>query len=474
MHSNDDAPAELHSSEYMLPLVFVPHNLDKTSRSRERYRRAALTSMASLLARGLALAAGLISVPLAMKYLGRERYGLWMLLTSIVMSFTFADFGVGSGLINLVSEAYSKHDPIAARRCISSAFYVVLCLSALILALFSAVYPIVPWVSIFHISNTTTNAEWRTTLVVLVACFVVGLPLGLIQKVQSAFQDGFSANLWQIAGSVLSFLGILLAIKLQLAMPWLVFTVVGAPLFASAINWIVYKAPDGFTVRPRISDFNIRSGYAAISLGGSFTLIQLSAIVMYSIDGIIAGHLLGPSAVARYAVAQRAFILGPALQGIFLAPLWPAYTEATARGDNAWIRNALSGSVLLSIAVTGIVGLIVVIFRAPLFTLWIGHSDIPSLQLSCGLAVWGLVSTVGGALSIYLNAVGELRLQRNIALAFVFLGPVLKFASCSLFGLPGLAWATSIAYALIALPLLFTTAIRRAGVFKRLCSRICG
>lgn len=51
-------------------------------RSRERYRRAVLTTLTSVLAKEVTVLTALITVRLAVRYLGTERYGLWMTITS--------------------------------------------------------------------------------------------------------------------------------------------------------------------------------------------------------------------------------------------------------------------------------------------------------------------------------------------------------------------------------------------------------
>ena len=79
-------------------------------RSKERLRRAALTTLAAGVAKAIGLLASLISVPLTYRYLGPERYGIWMVLISIIAAMSFADLGIGNGLMNAVSEAYGKDD----------------------------------------------------------------------------------------------------------------------------------------------------------------------------------------------------------------------------------------------------------------------------------------------------------------------------------------------------------------------------
>lgn len=72
-------------------------------RSRERYRRAALTALASVAARAVTIVTSLLTVRLTIRYLGAERYGLWMTATSVVSLLMFADFGIGNGLMTNIS-----------------------------------------------------------------------------------------------------------------------------------------------------------------------------------------------------------------------------------------------------------------------------------------------------------------------------------------------------------------------------------
>ena len=63
-------------------------------RAQERHRRIALTALASAAARGIGVATSLISVPLTLHYLGVERYGLWMTISSVIAMLGFADLGL--------------------------------------------------------------------------------------------------------------------------------------------------------------------------------------------------------------------------------------------------------------------------------------------------------------------------------------------------------------------------------------------
>jgi hypothetical protein len=108
-------------------------------RARERQRRIALTALGSALARAIGLLTNLITVPLAIGYLGAERYGLWMTITSLIAMVNFLDLGIGNGLISAIAEAHGRNDREEARRYVSAATSVLSLISALLLGFFARV-----------------------------------------------------------------------------------------------------------------------------------------------------------------------------------------------------------------------------------------------------------------------------------------------------------------------------------------------
>ena len=81
-------------------------------RSQERYRRAALTMLSSLAARSVSILTVLISVPLTLGYLGVERYGLWMTISSVIAMLVFAD-RIQRHVFKSVDEQYGRNHLLA-------------------------------------------------------------------------------------------------------------------------------------------------------------------------------------------------------------------------------------------------------------------------------------------------------------------------------------------------------------------------
>ena len=114
---------------------------DPAHRSAARHRRAAVTGITSGISRAVRIGVTLITIPLTLHYLGNERFGLWMTISSVLAMAGFADFGVGNGVLNTVSTAYGKDDWDGIRQAISSGIAVLTLIGAAILIIFLANLP---------------------------------------------------------------------------------------------------------------------------------------------------------------------------------------------------------------------------------------------------------------------------------------------------------------------------------------------
>jgi O-antigen/teichoic acid export membrane protein len=172
---------------------------------------------------------------------------------------------------------------------------------------------------------------------------------------------------------------------------------------------------------------------------------------MYS-DSVIAIQILGPTVVTQYAVVSKPFALLVATLFMAIVPMWPAYTEALARGDLAWVRRAVKTSLGLVAIVVGVPVLILVAVGPPLIRMWVRNPsfDVPTTLL-VALAVWTLIQAVGGACATLMNGLSLVRFQAVCAAvtAVVSVGAKILFAQRS--GLPGMVWGTSLAYLVFTL-----------------------
>src|ERR1700730_15205875 len=97
---------------------------------RERYRRAGMTASTSYIAKALTMLMSFVSVPLTVHYLGAERYGVWLTISSLLLWVALTDFGLsGNALVNVLAESSGNDDLETARQYTSSAVWVLTSIS---------------------------------------------------------------------------------------------------------------------------------------------------------------------------------------------------------------------------------------------------------------------------------------------------------------------------------------------------------
>lgn len=445
-----------------MPWRMPPWSQDKTetrpwpARGRERYRRALLMSIASLGARGIGVLTLAVSIPLTVRYLGTERYGLWMTIASLIGFLNFANLGLDHGLLNAIAGAHGRDDREAAAKYVSSAFFMILAAAALFGGTLVAVGWWIPWAQVFNISSPEAVAEAGPAVVAFVLCFVVGMPLGVVNQVQLGYQEGFINSLWDGGGKLLGLLALVVAIRLEAGLPWLVLAASGAPVLATLLNGAVLFAVRRPWLMPSLRRADRQAAVWLFKRGIWFFAALLGGGLLYWSDNLIVARMLGASAVAAYAVAFQLFGFVAQFVALFLGPLWPAYGEALARGDSGWIVQAFRRSLAATTAMTGVMALALIFFGRSIIELWVGVSVSPPESLLVGLALWMVLNAGWSVSAMLLNGLNRLRLQAAIVAATGIGAIGAKILLAREFGLPGIAWGNAIAYGLLAgVPLAF-------------------
>ncbi len=410
-------------------------------RSDERFRRVFWTATASSLAKAINTLTVLVSVPITLSYLGTERYGLWMTVTSIVAFLGFADLGIGNVIMNLVSEANGKNDAEAARKHISNAFFMLICITIGLTFLFVLFYPNIDWGRFFNLSSSIAKQEAGPALITFIACFLVNLPLSIVPRIQMSYQEGYLSSIWQAISNLFGLAGLVLAVHLQAGLPWLVLVITGASALGNLLNGIHLFGFLRPWLRPRWRDLDSPIARQILAVGFLFLILQMTNAITYSADNIIIARVLGPEAVTDFAVPSRLFVIAYSVLYMLLSPLWPAYGEASARGDDSWAKDTLVKVILAMVVVCSVFSLAMIVFGEQILQIWTGSRVPFSLPLMIGLGAWTTLSAVIAAISLFLNAIGKIGFQIVYALLTATFATFAKVLLAGSVGLPGVVWS---------------------------------
>src|SRR5437867_10366397 len=89
----------------------------------ERNQRLRWAFFSSLLTKPLAIVIPILIVPVFLKYLGTEGYGLFETIVSLTGWLALSNLGLAMGLMNTLTGCYVSHDRSFARRHVSTFFF---------------------------------------------------------------------------------------------------------------------------------------------------------------------------------------------------------------------------------------------------------------------------------------------------------------------------------------------------------------
>lgn len=364
----------------------------------------------SFIFKGGSVLIGIFYVPLSIKVLGTTDYGIWLTMFSVVNFFNFFDFGLGHGLRNYLTPEIAKKNYLEAKIYISNAYLILSFTSLSLIAIFFVSFDYVSWQKIFKIKNENI-AVFNVLLKALFLIFFSNLTLKLIDVI-------FYAYLKPSIPGILNFLNNLLAF---IIINFLFFydrhsflnyglTILlvqfGILLFANLLIFIfLFKK-----IRPNFLLFDIKYAKKIFSLGGSFFIVQISAIILYSTDNFIINSILSPSDVTTYNVVYKYFGLFTMISSLILSPLWSAITDANARNDHFWIRSAIKKSIYL-VSFLSLIVFLFLIISDYIYGKWVGNNIYIPFNLSMTMAMYVISSMFLQIFVMYLNGLGILKVQ---------------------------------------------------------------
>lgn len=364
--------------------------------------------------RALAIGLSLLLVPLTIKYLGIEQYGIWMTLLSVMTWVTFFDIGLGHGLRNKLAEALAANNISLAKAYVSTTCLVISLITLVFFAILALTVPFVPWDKIF---NTTVLGDAELAKVVFVTGSFVLLNFILLlgNQIFYAYQKASFAALQPV---LLNFFVLIAIFALTHYAPGNLFylaIVYGLSATVSSLFLLSYLFKKHRTVMPSLKYIDLSKIKEVISLGVKFFIIQMAVLVIFATDNMIITQVLGPEHVTPYVVVFKLFGIITIGHTILVIPLWSAYTDAYAKGDIRWIRSVLKKLNLLMIPVI-IVVLVLILFARDIISIWVGPEIEVSSLLVVFMGIFVVVSVWSNIYAYFVNGIGKIKPQMYSAI----------------------------------------------------------
>lgn len=389
-------------------------------------------SLASMISRCINLLAISLTIPLIYSSLGNEGYGSYAIVLSFSMILTFADFGFGSSIVNIATDARRSIKEVQNK--ISSMWWTLICSCGIIIL---SVLLLLPFIR---------NAQ-LTAILISIAILIFGTPATLFQRL--AFAENriifFNSNL--IGGRLLSLASIYLLVKFtEVSLIDLVFATLGVPILITCIFSTYYVIKINPKVKPSKFQESKFIDYKELKKSLNYSIVQICSFLEFGLDTFLVGFYLGKIEAANFDVIQRLFIYIPVLINIVALQVWPTLSNWISHGNKLDIRTASRFILLPAYTFIAMLSLILAVFHSDIASVWIGVEYEPEMGLAISLALLSTCISITSIQSSILNVLGEIKVQASMQLKLVLISIPLKISMLIFFNSSAMVASFSAVY----------------------------
>jgi len=365
--------------------------------------------------RGIGMVAALLMVPLALNYLNPTKYGVWLILSSLIAWVNFFDIGLGNGLRNKLAEALASKDYTRARTYVSTTYAILtIIISALLISFFLA-NKFINWNRVLNVPYSF-NEDLKLLIIIVFLFFALRFVLGLIVTILTADQRTGTAGFLDVAISVLSLVGVFLISRRNdgsLLLLGCVLSLIPAIVLLIANFWFFNK--DYRSIRPSFKFIKLSLVKDLMHLSIQFFLLQAAAMLIFFSNNIIIAHLLNPAKVSEFNIVFRYFNVTTVLSVLILNPFWSAATEAYCKEDFGWLKK--SSTRLLKVwGIIAIITICMILISPFVYKIWIKDAMTISFSSSVLMGIYVVILALHNNYIYLINGIGKIQLQLRIYL----------------------------------------------------------
>jgi O-antigen/teichoic acid export membrane protein len=427
----------------------LSYTRDFFTKGHERSLMAKRNIAGTLLIKGCSVLISLILVPLVINYINPAQFGIWLTLSSFLTWFAFFDIGFGNGLKNKLSEALAIGNLKLARIYVSTTYFMLLLISALLLVIFLIIHFFLDWTRLL---NAPSNLAKEISVLVLIifSMFSFQFVLQLINIVAAAKQNAIIPALIGFLGSLLSLIVIFVLSKTTAgSLVYVGIASASSPVIILLLFSIFLYKGAYRKIRPTLKFVQMHHLKDLMALGIKFFFIQIGLLFLYNTDNLIISHVLSPAAVTSFHIAFKYFSVITMICAIVMAPLWPAFTEANAKGDLIWIKHSV-GRLLKFCTLMLVMGFFMLLLSDRAYRFWVGSQVEIPFTLSFVLFLFTVLNAYRTIFSFYFNGTGKIMLQLYLVVSSGLINIPLSIYLGKLMGSTGVILATTILCALCA------------------------
>jgi len=314
--------------------------------------------------------ARIIVVPVMIRHLGLDGYGIWAVLMSIAAYITLGGSGVKSAFQKYVAEATGTGDYDRASRLLSTGTFAVLALSLVVLvplAIFAHSLAVAVGVPKNFLIPATRGIEFLS---------ITAIVANVSQTYQSILMGAHRIDLREKLNVVLDLLNAA-AIVILLEAGFGLFSMVAAYCayqLACGVLWYIYARrilPDVRLAPSLVTRSVVKE---LVRFGGSYQLVAMLELLYAAILPVAILKFFGANAAGVFALAARLVSFATLIQGSYLQAILSGgslvYASGSAEQINAFIVKSFKAMAVLSVLPLAFIAL----YGAKIAFVWTGKT----------------------------------------------------------------------------------------------------
>ncbi len=313
--------------------------LSQNESAAHRDRSIRLAVVTSLISKSGTIVLRLVSIPIAIRLLGLELFGVYTAITMAVGLIDMLHIGIGPALTRGLSKAVAAGDREQEKTVFGTGIIISTGLTLLATLVAAIILFNVPIPDLFgekfaSVSDVMYRAVWLGLLIIGIE--MIGITF---EMARDGYLETRYSNAWGAGGNIFGAVTLLVGVWFFPTIEFLLISVNGSIALAKLGNSIhlLIQRPYLFP-RPALFRKALVPSLAFNGLRFSVTYM-LAAGIEYNLMSFLIGRALGPAAVGVYNVMITVHFSLTGLVVMFTKPYWPALMDAYERKDKDWIAR---------------------------------------------------------------------------------------------------------------------------------------
>jgi O-antigen/teichoic acid export membrane protein len=384
---------------------------------------------------------GFVVTPIVLSYLGKDTYGIWIVIGSFLGYMGLMDFGITGAVTQLIAKNDHEGNDEVINKIVNNSFF-------LQIAIGSAIILIGVILSFFFPSWFDIDSNMKQTAATAFLLAAIGYGISFPPKTLKGLIRGrqhIALAVW------LEFFLFVLTTGLNL---WLLasgFGLLALPVGTIVVRLISYPlflkmAKKTFpNLRIDIRYFKWSEAKGILKISGVWFVALSSAVVIYTSDTLIIGAFLATALVTVYALTFRLSEFLREFIYMFNTTAMPGLGQLSGRGELQKVKRIFFSMFPFVMSLTFSAVLFLIFFNESFVTLWVGHDYYGGDELNYVFAASLLTTVVFHSFSIILSSGLELKTVAFSRISEAVLNIVLSIWLSKYYGLLGVALGTIVA-----------------------------